>query len=663
MTSMEKKLKAQQVRRNWFKQRAERNAGKAVIGVPTIVDAIPGDADGLMPVTRLEDDLKIQIPDWREGNPPPFGEEQLVFEWRFGNEAYTELSDEKFPLPISDTFPLDRVIEKHFFTGREGTFSFRYGVKAWSDTSLVFSAPVPITLDRTPPYGNAEPPAIEPLTLPITDASMAADGGVFVTIPDFVEDKKEFVLVVIGWLDHVPLPDEPLVADVTELLPTDRKILVPRDAVERYASGDHYVAYVLFDKAKNKSRLSFPYTVPVALGPLPTLLKPPVVPLAEDDGLIDLMDAYAGVEVEVPAYDNWQSTDKIVVKWGNSALEPVPVGEKPPFPNPMSIPVIWQHLKDEYTVPAGEQTIHVSYSVMRGTTPYPEPVGVDVEVDFSSTGPTNPDEPNPVNPDLDPVIVRGDSGTDNHLLPADAGKPATATLTLYDPPTEDDLITLYWNGVAVADTYTVLDTDKAGDDIELDVLWSEIEAGGGPAAQVYYTLSHPDFVNDQRSPVTDVTVDAIPLVIEAPEYVDLSDVGGGNLILNCQSLRLIGGVIGYRVHIPASDYLVDGQTVIIKWQLEESDGTLVTSAEKTQTLPITADAKTKGIDWFVAPYATHILPAYTGTADKWAYAKTTYTLTIKGQPVPSETSSAIVGIGDLGSGIDTCDLSNIVPAP
>lgn len=664
------KLKAQQVRHDYLKWRAQRNSGKAVIGVPVVVDAIAADADGLMPITALDSDIQIRIPSWSAGTPPPGFVEKLLFQWKLITEddtRYVTLLDEEFPTDALPSFPLDKGIAKAHFEGREGGFHFRYGVKGWNDSLPVFSAPVPITLDRTAPYADQIDPtplAIEALG-PLTDADLVA--GVSVIIPDFVEDKKDFVTVKLAWSNTVPPADTPVAPDVSVPLPSDRTIAIPSAVIKQFPSGDHYVAYELWDKAGNRSRVSYVRTVPVALGPPPTALKPPFVPLAPDssDNLIDLADAHLGVVVEIPEYENSHYADQVVVKWGNTTLVGVPVGERPPFPEPIEIPVIWAHLVAEYAADPANRVTPVTYSIVRGTTLYPLPDadGIEVDVNFAYTGPDNPNDPDPVNPNLAPLSVKGPSGTVNHLAPSDANQDATATVPAPAPSAAGDIITLYWKGVAVAETKTLDGSEAPGDPLDIKVLWSEILAGQAGIVPVYYTLSNASFVNDQRSVDSDVTVDAILVNLAPAEYPDLSEVTGGNKILNCASLRQgIGGEIGYRVHIPASSYLIAGSSINLTWQLKEG-GVAVPNSEKTETQVILAGADLNGIEWFVQPYDPHILLAYTGTADKWAYAETTYTLTINSIPVSSTPTPTAVGISDLGSGIDTCDLSDITPLP
>ena len=662
-------LHARQVRERYIRQQRELNGHRSMQLPPVVVvDALNGDADGLLPITALTGNLAIKVADWRQTAPPPNVVDDLHLEWRpDGVNEYIKLSIESFTAPITEAFPLDRFIEQRHFTRSEGLFHFRYGVKGWNSGIIEYSQDQPITVDRTPPYGPDDPPAVDDPG-PVNDTILDADAGVFVTVPDFVEDKKEFVTVALVWSDKVPPADQPIVPDVFHLLPADRKVLVPRALVERYPSGDHYVAYELFDKAGNRSRPSRVRTVAVARGLLPANLKPPVVPLA-DDGLIDLADARLGVTVEIPRFDQYIPDDDVVVKWGATKLTPKRIGEGD-SPFPVKVVVSWEHLKGEYTAPGSapyEVTVPVTYEVLRGTTPFPLPSadGIEVDVNLAYPGPVNPGDPDPVNISLGPVVVTGDSNTPDHLTSADQNKDAVATVTLYNPTRPGEVITVYWNGVAVAATATLVGNEKPGETVPLAVLWSEVNAGGPGSVPVYYTVTHPDFINPQQSPEKLVQVDAVPIILAAATFPDISTVGGFSL-LNCESLRkrTSDGEIGYRVSVPASRYLVAGEKITLNWVLKEADQTTdVAGTELSTDLIIEPDADTNGIEWFVQPYSKHILPAQVDTINGWAYAHLVYTLTVNNKVVTSQFLNTVVGIQDLGEPSGTCDITSLPEIP
>ncbi|WP_372438943.1 hypothetical protein, partial [Pandoraea sputorum] len=137
---------------------------------------------------------------------------------------------------------------------------------------------------------------------------------------------------------------------------------------------------------------------------------------------------HLGVTVEIADYSGHQPNDDIVVQWGVGELPAQRVGGGNPFP--VSVPVPWDHLDTEYTDHPLDQVTPVTYTILRGSAPFPLPAAdaIEVDVNFAYTGPENPDEPDPVNPALDLVVVRGSSGAgqDNLLGPGDANQPPAA---------------------------------------------------------------------------------------------------------------------------------------------------------------------------------------------------------------------------------------------
>ncbi|MCQ9423207.1 hypothetical protein NRB16_06660 [Pseudomonas sp. LJDD11] len=656
----EQKRNARKTRENYL-----RNRPLLELGVARIVDAIAGDPDGLMPVAKLGEAIQLELSNWMDTIPPPGSTYGLRLWWRAEGELDPVLlHEETLRAPVQ--FPLKEQILEEFFRGREGRFTFWYSVRNWNDTQFTDAPQQFITLDRTPIWGQDDPPAVEDPG-PVNEAVLAADGGVWLVVPAFEEEKKDSVRVSVVWTNAVPDPDQPISPSIVELLPAQtRRVLMPRSVIDALGSGDHFVAYELYDKAGNRSRVSRVRPVQVALGPVPENLQPPFVPLAPGGGdtLIDLEDAHLGVTVEIADYTGHQPNDDIVVQWGVGELPAQRVGGGNPFP--VSVPVPWDHLDTEYTDHPLDQVTPVTYTILRGSAPFPLPAAdaIEVDVNFAYTGPENPDEPDPVNPALDLVVVRGSSGAgqDNLLGPGDANQPAAASFTLYDPVTAGDVITLFWKGVAVQDVITLVGTEVPGTPMTFNVLWTEIEAGGTGVVEVHYSLSNPAYPNDVRSRPTDVTVHAIPILLDKPDFPDIVDVGSLP-ILNCSALRRRSsdGAIGYRVQVPPSAYLVAGEQISLRWVLNEyGTSTEVPGTVLVEDLTIASGADVDGVAWFVTPYDVHILPAREDTVNKYASSDVTYTLTINGAAVTSESAQELVSPEQLNTPDGSCDLS-VVP--
>lgn len=226
-----RKQSAEQARQAYIRQRAERNGGRNELALAEFPDVIDGDADGLLPVTALSAPIKVNVPDWRINNPPPDYSDELVLEWRLpGDPAYSRLWSQEFTHPISDAFPLQLSIDPRYFNGREGTFQFRYCVRSWNSNQFDYSPDQPVTLDRTPPYGSEDPLPVAPIP-PVFDTLLDAEGGVWLSVPEFVEDKREFVMVAVVWSDTVPPADQPIEPDILQALALDNQVLDRKSVV------------------------------------------------------------------------------------------------------------------------------------------------------------------------------------------------------------------------------------------------------------------------------------------------------------------------------------------------------------------------------------------------------------------------------------------------
>lgn len=634
---------------------------------PGVPDALPGDPDGLLLRRTLDAPIRVEIPSFDLGTNPAFPS-YVYFQWRRENEdEYHTISD---PVELKNdgsvTFPVPQQIEMEHFDDQEGQFLLRYRATLWAGNQD-FSLDTRVRLDRTGPYLHLQdphdiPPPVELTSNPITDATLDAEGGVEIEIPEFDDPDRDRIIVAVGWAKEIPDPGDSVDPAIMLALPADRKVTVPRDKVEPLRSGTHYVTYALIDPAGNVSKLSRVRDVSVALGALPTNLHPHSVPLA-DDGLINRADASYGVTVDFRRYDNPQPEDQIVVEWGGTTLQPFPVGEVPP--DTFRIPVSWNRLKQEYDfVAQGVQTVTVGYRVERAPQVVyrPTPATIDVDVDFSITGPVDPGDPdpNPVNPLLEKVKIVSSTGAVDELTETDFNQPATAKFRAPNPIVAGDTFILYWKGVAVADTYVADGSERPGTEISITITWDEIETGGSNTKlPVYYVMKHPNFPNNEHESVTtDVWVHAIPIVLSEPAFTDMNTP-----VLNCHHLRKVGGVVGYRINVLPSPHLVAGNDIELRWRPFEADGTTpISAADKTSTIPIPEGAATAGLDWFVE-YDAHVLPTDPGSGDsRYAQVEVDYSVPINGTSQPSIKLRKTMSIA-LGSDGATCDLDIVVPAP
>jgi len=371
MASSFKKLTAEQVRANYRKQFSVVD-----LKVPGITDIIFGDTEGLIHSSKLNAPLNVTIPLWDDR--PPFAGPVNVLTLEVQLSSSPEWvpigPPEDIPGPdtLPDTsFPLKKVIPLSIFQDYSGKFQFRYRVKNWNVTGERDSPPAPVTIDRTGPlWVDPLKAVIDIVEKPvITDAILIKDTGVWCVIPDFTEaTNRADVWIHVAWLDRAPLPTEDITQfiELSRLLPTDRKVLVPEAAVRKYGSKTQYAVAILIDKAGNRSEMSLPATVPVALGTLPSGLQSCKVPLADDDGLVDRADAALPTKVRIEEYTGYDDADGIVVQWGAKELARTSVGAHRPFPLMITVP--WSHMAAEYDFDSAthKQSVPVDYKVLRG---------------------------------------------------------------------------------------------------------------------------------------------------------------------------------------------------------------------------------------------------------------------------------------------------------
>ncbi|WP_338496438.1 hypothetical protein V5F23_20945 [Pseudomonas sp. WP18] len=638
---------AEQVRANYRKQ-LFKGGETLEFRAPIVVDAIPGDADGLIPISKIDAPLQIKIPEWPNRPDPglPFFN-KLYLDWKPASSSeFLEFHSEDVPdsgaLP-SDQFPLDRQIPLTIFESYEGTFQLRYRVKEWNSSTETLSFTAPITIDRTGPIRPDVPERIIILPQqPITTAILDQDGGVRCEIPDFTEDKKEFVTVAVAWLDKPPTSDmDPADLAYLGLLPPTRQILVPKDIVTRLGSKLHYVVYFLFDKAGNRSDMPFPVEVVVALGNLPTNLRAPSVPLAADN-LIDWVDAGFPTKVEIGEYTNWDAYDGIVIRWGTTKLAETPVGSHLPFPLQITVP--WTHIRDEYDFNGTNvQVTEVDYEVLRGPYPTASPGKIDVNVDLAIPGPGTGD-PGPINPALELIRFKSHSNSDTELIEADIGEPASAFITLYDDPQVGDTLTLYWNGVAVSSPYIVDGSETPNQEVERIIPWSVIQQTPVMSQlPMYYTLTRTGFTNKPESRRTFVDVNVEVIDLEEPTFPD-QDVP---YPLNCEALVEQNGVWGIRVLIPPSVHVKKDVEVKAEWKTYDKSGSVeLPNTDLKEDITVTEDQERDGIHWFIE-YDKYLKPTY-DTGDQYGYGKVKYTINIRGQDVSSDLVTVMIAVFENG---------------
>jgi hypothetical protein len=589
--------------------------------------------------------LKVEIPAFEVETDP--GRPGLVYlKWdgiRQRPSQYsftTPLDPGAFPLPL--TLPAEATL----LAGRHTlTYEVNIGGNPVASTALT------IYIDQTAPnFGQSG----APVTLPpevetggITKEYLDANGKVTITVAEY-NDRK------IGDEISVYYGSNPQTASLVGTVIRDNTTTPVTVDLTTAQIGTSEGTKLLFSRLQDRPGNLGPDSsykpVLVTLSAAPTGLKPLTVPLASD-GEVDMADANVGVQVQIEAYTNFVAGDQAIVTWDGKLQGAVAVTQ----PGPTFVTVPFAVLLDGNQ---GPKTVAVTYLIKRGEKEYPEPSSVDVAVDLRTPGPTNPVEPDPVNPDLDLITVQGAVTTDpNKLTPADVGEPATASVVIYENYKADDEVQLYWNNMAVPDsgdpaipggTYVVTGQEAVDFMMEFAIPWNTIDAqGNGSALPVRYSIAQPN-VNDAVVSSEDQPVEVNVKTVTLPAVTFLN-LDPDFDFLNCGSLRNVSGQ-GWvaEIKVEGGEPRLANQELTFNYAgLNEATGTDVTFEFKFTP---TIEQATNGFLVYL-PYAPPLIETRDGPGS------IAYTANVDGFSVTSDAHRVTVFMATAGAGAPTCDLS------
>ncbi|WP_434771075.1 hypothetical protein [Pseudomonas entomophila] len=464
------------------------------------------------------------------------------------------------------------------------------------------------------------------------------------------------------WLNE--LPDNPSAVPPTGTAPVEatlpQMITVPADTIRALGDGGVYVLYALEDKAGNVSRLSEYTEIGVAIGPLPSNLKAPLVPTVTA-GLVTQQDVFNGVQVHIPSFDNFKPTDQIRAIWGGVAQPWRELGNAGVFPQVFDISgrTVWNSYGAAST---GEVMVDVAYEVRRGTVPQGR-MAIQVSVNLERIGPVDPgpdpdpDWPDPVNPRLPAPEVYGEtSDTLNELLPEDEYQDARLVLLVDGSLREDDVLAFYWNDVHLDTLDYSLAAADIGQELERVVPWAAIKAQGNGDIPVHYRVGRPGNPNIVLSSDVPVAVSAIGIHPDKPEFL------GGNTEapvgwLTCAALyddaapNPLDPAIRVQVPDLAQYGLAVGDKVTLEWTAVHSftGETPIPGVDLSEDVVLTA-ANLNGFVWRVQPYDQHILPIYefdqSATPVRDGRGRVHYAFTLAGKVYTSDVEEQIVSMHD-----------------
>ncbi|WP_447796439.1 hypothetical protein [Pseudomonas moraviensis] len=562
--------------------------------------------DGLLPRTELNRDLQLIVPEWNFSTDPTLGPDVIKVGFRPFGDAFREVNEFKFPVPID---PGNKIVSVPRDYLDNGIYDLSYiliqgGNPAESEKKR-------ITVDRVAPDDGQEPAVLEMLDVVgnITDDYLKEHGQVRFQVRSYVGIKARDRAIYF-WTDTDKPSDSETEIDEQEFSQTDIDrnelfITMREQDIRDRGQGTRYIYYRLRDWAGNKGPRSELLELFVDLLPAPGNLKPPRVPLS-DRGLIDRQHAREGavaqgaVTVEIDRYDNSGSDNEILLDWSGTLLAPAPVD---PSGFPVVVPVPWSALTAKGL---GPLTASVTYRVRRPSGTTPSSLETRVPVDLTLAGQDHADAPALLNPDLAKVEIYGfNSKLLNTLTSDDFGEPAGGILALFDAPLAGQTISLFWGAITTpAAQYIVQPGDVAGKRVPFTIPWTIIDQDrDNPALPVYYTTSNN--VNLQQALPTSVNVSIV--VIENLKEPSFPHATRDGVLDCCACPRLWKGVW---VKIEGNAAFDKDDEVTVHWQGSEGlNGSEPIPGVTDKFLTILSEAQARdGFEVHVADFERLIAP-------------------------------------------------------
>lgn len=399
-------------------------------------------------------------------------------------------------------------------------------------------------------------------------------------------------------------------------MPTDGKLSIPTADLRKVTSGRAFIWFIITDAAGNQSAWGVYYRN-VRFLPLPKLGV--ITVPANEDGLIDLQDARAGVKVKVSRLVDTLDTDGVSLTYGTQPAQDLQFNAL----QELEFTIPWASLSKQYfdnqTGTNFELDVVVKADLMRSGLSA-DSGAITVKTDFSTHPPYTVDPTNPppeVNPEFKKLIVRGQAPvTDNVLGPHDVNQTAKAYIdvspvtvgTTFPDPEAGDLVTLMYLGnqgeiIVNSMPMTVSNINTI---IELDLPYSVVGPGGIGPKDAWWVYENPARNNTQKSEKETVTVNTVVIVLDKPEFQrpPTDDTKYPSII--CLSLTGDDHVATFKIN--PNDHFTDGMDITFNWQGWHDKAYTVDAPADTvfsKTRAITDAELTAGMIWEV-PYTPFI---------------------------------------------------------
>lgn len=577
--------------------------------VNTLPD-VPGGQPNLMRLATLyQQGIQCEIDSWTDTFPVPGSNPDNLQIYINGTPYGARIP---FTKPLSaHTWPYTFSIpEQDIGEHGEKRLSYEVFVGVGADER---SGNTRVTIDRLDPNARIIPEAIG---LP----GWVVDG--LITLEGLAEHGNQLELTVPGRLD----PQEgdmgmvfwgfpnPTPIFNTALTRTTAPFILTLTTAQIVAQGGgmKYLAYRYTDRAGNNTSWPPELTpVTVVTDPFPANLQPPHIPEAP----LDLTDVQLGrAEVFIDGYDNAQVGDDIQIDFNGLVI----TYTLPSVSWPQRVPIPWDILRDAGGLDAPYQA-DVRYRVVRAGSASPYSTTVTVDVDLTSAGGI-PEDPGPVNPNLDLIEIESSEGLINEIGPGDTDD-ATARFAVYPGARAGHRIQIFWKGIpALTPPYIVTSADESAAEFVITIQANVIAMGGnGENLPVWYELNNGVNDNTISSLETPVDVFANQLTdLEPIVFPDALPAGGGLFVLTCDQ----GVTNGIRTKILDPENLRTGDKVTLVWVVygpDDLNSTIITVDHAFDPVTVTGDHNVPGHpgELRTVPFQAFIQPVTLGRIEAY----------------------------------------------
>lgn len=460
------------------------------------------DSFGLIPVSALGSSIKVEMVVWEGAetdftyqllwNGDPIGEKKLILD-----------SD-----IVGDPLFLD--LETAELTEGQHMLAYR-AYNPFGQTSAD-SAIFPVIIDLTAP-GKPELAAIHfPIEVQngLTAAELTQLGNkLSVEVPGYTGMAKHDTINTfwgetpgpIAYVDQDDMGLNKIFFDFT------------REFLESIETGSHEVKYNVVDRAGNISDYSLSIEILLLLEELPTDYPAPQLEPSIGN-LIDYAEARAGIQVDIPHYDNAAAFDHVVLYWGDDIPLP-PVQILPGNEDDEIVLSLQVGFETIALKPQGD--LSLKYVVTRQGQPIGSSLQTEVGVFITLPIPL---------PNSAPVIqgtsIENPNRDDNFIDEDDYELNATAILKWDEAYQVSDSVNLYWGDQNRPQWYQIQQEDvTAANDLVLPITNSILKAQGtGSEIPVHYTVERSGNPNPANSPTQKVTVRSKENLPGGPDGLD-----------------------------------------------------------------------------------------------------------------------------------------------